>query len=109
MMHESMVRNRNTGVISGIGGIENPLTGILSKFSKPAEAAPVSAIPSTDERCRLMLDCFDRCRRRWTGAEPDWQEVDRINSLIGKTYDRVELVGLLAEFETAMTTAQVPL
>ena len=51
------------------------------------------------ERQRLMSDAADECRRSYTGQEPDWQAVDRINREIGETFTRRELTTLLAQYE----------
>ena len=51
-----------------------------------------------------MTDAGDGIRRSYTGQEPDWQAVDRINRKIGGTFTRRELTTLLAEYSAAILT-----
>ena len=53
-------------------------------------------------RQELMADTADRCRRDWKGQAIDFVAVDRLNTSIGRTFNRSELTKLLTDYVAAI-------
>ena len=107
--HESMARSGNAIETIAAVAAPAPMPGFLSRFAPPL-AIPAAVIPVPErldpaERQRLMTDAADSIRRRFTGQEPDWQAVDRINREIGETFGRHELTTLLGQYTAVMGPA----
>lgn len=92
---QGMARNGNTVTSVSPVSAAVPMAGILSRF-----------VPQMDrldraERQRLMDACADECRE-CPGQEIDWVALDSLNTRIGETFTRSELVSLLIQYKAAI-------